>query len=467
METKRVTVDFAERASVGTAGETIKVQLDEIEKNFKACNDILSGAGMNEIDYIFQPEEISKVADCIIILTTYVVSTPQHVASELDEPLTADFQSKVLPALTDIVVKDISTSGSSVETHSDVDGIGNTGDKSYIREIGFENFIDVTLSMMVEDMQSPENIRAVDIFLNLFRDEFESLEKDGVRNIDGSIYYYLDHVPWGRTFQSETLDGSSIKPLIEYITGRDMITGEKLTEYERYAQRQRAGYNIGALGVEAAIGGIFGVGAFAVVGAAAFAEVNNITGAATYSVTKKAVQELGGSDELAENVGKGAEFLSNSIGGKLIFDNIINTKVTANAAEAVVEGGNKTVKELISESDTAQKWGILDDGTNQGVKHFSDYWEKYPERIPSLEQRLGVSEGSFNNSLEGFNNFTSQAEHVVSEAISVGNVRNINGKSIYYIDGIANPKKGVVVIIRDGKIQSMMPSDFKSFSKMQ
>ncbi len=39
---------------------------------------------------------------------------------------------------------------------------------------------------------------------------------------------------------------------------------------------------------------------------------------------------------------------------------------------------------------------MLDDGTNQGVKHFSGYWEQYPERIPSLEQRLGVQEGAFN-----------------------------------------------------------------------
>lgn len=110
---------------------------------------------------------------------------------------------------------------------------------------------------------------------------------------------------------------------------------------------------------------------------------------------------------------------------------------------------------------------MLDDGTNQGVKHFSDYWEQYPERIPSLEQRLGVQEGTFNNSLDGFNNFTTQAERVISEATSVGNVRDINGKLIYYIDGAANPQKGVVVIVRDGKIQSMMPSDLKSFNKMQ
>lgn len=37
----------------------------------------------------------------------------------------------------------------------------------------------------------------------------------------------------------------------------------------------------------------------------------------------------------------------------------------------------------------------------------------------------------------------------------------------YYQDGAENPKKGVVVIVKDGKIQSMMPSDPKSFEKLQ
>ena len=58
-------------------------------------------------------------------------------------------------------------------------------------------------------------------------------------------------------------------------------------------------------------------------------------------------------------------------------------------------------------------------------------------------------------------------ERVIDDAVANGNVRNINGKSIYYMDSIANPKKGVVVIVKDGKIQSMMPSDFKSFNKLQ
>ena len=140
---------------------------------------------------------------------------------------------------------------------------------------------------------------------------------------------------------------------------------------------------------------------------------------------------------------------------------------TARCLDDVIESGSKSIKELISESNAAKKWGILDDGTNQGVKHFSDYWESYPERIPSLEQRLGMEEGAFNNSLDGFNNFTLQAERVIDKATSTGNIRSINGKTIYYIDGAVNPKKGVVVIVRNGKIQSMMPSDIKSFNKLK
>ena len=60
----------------------------------------------------------------------------------------------------------------------------------------------------------------------------------------------------------------------------------------------------------------------------------------------------------------------------------------------------------MSESDSALKWRVLDDGTNQGVKHFNEYWDKCPERIPSLEKRLGLPEGTFGNTLDGFNNFT-------------------------------------------------------------
>lgn len=117
------------------------------------------------------------------------------------------------------------------------------------------------------------------------------------------------------------------------------------------------------------------------------------------------------------------------------------------------------------ESPSAKSWGMLEDGTNQGVKHFADYWDKYPERIPSLAKRLGVDEAKFENTLQGFDNFTEQASRVKNECTA--SRLDVNGKDIYFLEGAEKAKKGVVVMVKDGKIQSMMPSDPKSFSKLE
>jgi hypothetical protein len=122
-------------------------------------------------------------------------------------------------------------------------------------------------------------------------------------------------------------------------------------------------------------------------------------------------------------------------------------------------------REELAASDSAKWWGKLDDGTNQGVKHFYDYWEKYPERIPSLAERLGVDASDFANTPKGFENFTNKALDVATNPSA--QVRQIGDKTIYYMDGVANAKKGIVVITKDGGIQSMMPSDPKSFLKLK
>ena len=57
-----------------------------------------------------------------------------------------------------------------------------------------------------------------------------------------------------------------------------------------------------------------------------------------------------------------------------------------------------------------------------------DYWKigKDNAIIPfPLEKRLGLSEGTFENSAEGFKNFTEQTERVIKEAQKNGNVREV------------------------------------------
>ena len=92
-----------------------------------------------------------------------------------------------------------------------------------------------------------------------------------------------------------------------------------------------------------------------------------------------------------------------------------------------------------------------------------DYWKIGKDNVIisfPLEKRLGVSKGTFENSPEGFKNFTEQAERVVKEAkINRNTIVEENGKKItYFIEGAGKkPREGVKVIMYDGKIQSMMP----------
>ncbi len=126
----------------------------------------------------------------------------------------------------------------------------------------------------------------------------------------------------------------------------------------------------------------------------------------------------------------------------------------------LVKGLELTLSMRIVISSSGGKWGTLSSGVNQGVKHFLD---KSVDRLSSLEKRLGVDPGTFDKTLDGFKAFTEQAQRIVRQGIS----REVNGKTIFFRHGEDKVKKGVVVIMRDGKIQSMMPGTLKSFNKLK
>ncbi|MCX7748285.1 MAG: phage late control D family protein [Clostridia bacterium] len=122
-------------------------------------------------------------------------------------------------------------------------------------------------------------------------------------------------------------------------------------------------------------------------------------------------------------------------------------------------------KEVLLNTDSAKCWGMLEDGTNQGIKHFADYWGKFPDRIPTLAERLRVNPQDFAKTAEGFKNFTNKALEIIKNPKV--QVREVGDKLIYFVSGAFNPKKGVAVIKKAGKLQTMMPSDPKSFTKMK
>ena len=134
--------------------------------------------------------------------------------------------------------------------------------------------------------------------------------------------------------------------------------------------------------------------------------------------------------------------------------------VTSEKPKTVERSHSQGSGNQIDEKRILEKWGKAADGTNQGKKHFYEYWKSQPKRIYSLEDRLGVPKGTFENSAEGFKNFTEQAERVIKKAEINGNtiVEENGKKTTYFIEGVGkNPREGVKVIMYDGKIQSMMP----------
>ena len=140
-----------------------------------------------------------------------------------------------------------------------------------------------------------------------------------------------------------------------------------------------------------------------------------------------------------------------------------NISEIAGSKSGVIEGGLDGAQAMLK-TKSANAWGTLADGTNQGIKHFSDYWELYPERIPSIANRLGVDPSDFSNTFSGFENFTKAAQNVIDKSTQM---RVVSGKSLYFVEGAENVNKGVAVIVQDGKIQSMMPTALKDFLKLK
>ncbi|MCI7223188.1 MULTISPECIES: hypothetical protein [Fusobacterium] len=151
---------------------------------------------------------------------------------------------------------------------------------------------------------------------------------------------------------------------------------------------------------------------------------------------------------------------------------ILNSKEIKNDVKNLLSNKktvDSSVDDVIKQFDskynkeTLDKWGTSYDGKNQGLVHFDDYKIKFPDRLSSLEKRLGLEKGTFSEDIRGFKNFTTEAEKIVENAT----VKNIIGKKeFYYIEGASKAKDAIVVIKYEGKLQSMMPSDPKSYNKM-
>ena len=85
-----------------------------------------------------------------------------------------------------------------------------------------------------------ENIETIGYFTELFRADYEGMTEGDINTmmeayLYGGEFVHESHHPFGN-FISGILDVTIVKPLIECVIGKDLITGDKLTEFEQGMQ---------------------------------------------------------------------------------------------------------------------------------------------------------------------------------------------------------------------------------------
>ncbi|MDO4304193.1 MAG: pre-toxin TG domain-containing protein, partial [Bacillota bacterium] len=242
METKRITPAFADKALAGgCTAASIECTLNNIEEIFTECNEELAAMEMAKIGYSFQADEISRVAENMVKLQIYVGSAHPQVYDELDFPLYKDFKNHATETLSQIVLSDLSTDNTfGMEEHYKVSGRGETYTVKRVKsKITMEDFLGLEEISEEDGIPILEHVETIGEFATLFRLDYDTMKMED-KDINACIEAYMtageyDHKAYHpvKDFLSGLLDMTIIKPLVECVTGKDLITGECLTETEK------------------------------------------------------------------------------------------------------------------------------------------------------------------------------------------------------------------------------------------
>lgn len=240
METKRVTENFYERNTPDCDPDTIKVTLDSIETLFEECDKKLTEAELSPSNYESQELQIGVMRNNLLTLQLYVADAHNEVYNELDKTLCDDFQNGATHTLSNIVLSEIETENTfMMEEHLQFNEMSGT---YYLKEVKksvtMADFLGLAAVEPGEGAPTLENMETVGIFATLFRMDYQSFQESGV-DVDQIMEVYLYSGEYAhkknepvKEFVSGLLDITIVKPFIECIVGKDLITGEKLTDFE-------------------------------------------------------------------------------------------------------------------------------------------------------------------------------------------------------------------------------------------
>ena len=232
---------FADRGiQSGWSADSIQSTLEGIEEKFEKCNDKLASVSVGPCSYQFQADKIERMTQDLQLLQSYASSAPDYVWETLDNPLYVDFKNNATESLSQIILDDFYTDNTiGMEEHFTVSQKGAVYSRKRVKEtLTFSDFFGLPAVEHEDSMVTLENVETVNEFASLFRKDYDKMKE---ADIETCIRNYLtsgefNHEAYhpARDFLSGLLDITIVKPVIEFFTGTDLITGERLTEAQKY-----------------------------------------------------------------------------------------------------------------------------------------------------------------------------------------------------------------------------------------
>ena len=232
---------FADRGiQSGWSADSIQSTLEGIEEKFEKCNDKLASVSVGPCSYQFQADKIEKMTQDLQILQRYAGSAPDYVWDTLDNPLYVDFKNNATESLSQIILDDFYTDNTiGMEEHFTVSQKGAVYSQKRVKEtLTFSDFLGLPAVEHEDSMVTLENVETVNEFASLFRKDYDKMKE---ADIETCIRNYLTSGEFNHEAYHPALDFLSgllgitiVKPVIEFFTGTDLITGERLTEAQKY-----------------------------------------------------------------------------------------------------------------------------------------------------------------------------------------------------------------------------------------
>ena len=151
-----------------------------------------------------------------------------------------DFKNNATESLSQIILDDFYTDNTiGMEEHFTVSQKGAVYSQKRVKEtLTFSDFLGLPAVEHEDSMVTLENVETVNEFASLFRKDYDKMKE---ADIETCIRNYLTSGEFNHEayhpaldFLSGLLDITIVKPVIEFFTGTDLITGERLTEAQKY-----------------------------------------------------------------------------------------------------------------------------------------------------------------------------------------------------------------------------------------